>query len=340
MHTRRVMFLLAAGLFTGLLHEVSAASPAFACGAPTDPCPPAGGVIVAQDAGGAGVTIGAGSPGHSGSGPGAGSGGGAVGGGTGPGVGSGGTGGTGGGVVIQPVAAGSPVSANPFFPGNVTANPQFPLGCPPDLTNAAWVAFCNPPAAAPVAPAAPGVPAAPPPPPPPPPSIALAQQAWGQLVLSTPKPSRYPTGILKENGHPYTVVNANTWFWTDPATFQPLSKTVTAGAVSGTATATPVSLTFAPGDGGSHPVTCKGPGQAWQPNDQVWLPPASPQGCSYQYPNSSLGVGGDDQVTATYTITWTVTWTGSDGTSGAFNGMQTQTASRFAVAEVQTVVVR
>jgi len=134
-------------------------------------------------------------------------------------------------------------------------------------------------------------------------------------------------------------VNANTWFWTEPATFQPVSKTVTAGAVWGKATATPVSLTFAPGDG-SHPVTCKGPGQVWQPNDQVWLPPANPQGCSYQYPISSLGVGGDDQVTATYTITWTVTWTGSDGTSGAFNGMQTQSASRFAVAEVQTVVVR
>jgi len=210
------------------------------------------------------------------------------------------------------------------------------LGCPPNPNNAAWVAFCNPPAAAPGAPAAPPPS---PPPPPPPPSIALAQQAWGELVLSTPKPSRYPTGILKESGHPYTVVNANTWFWTDPATFQPVSKTVTAGTVWGKATATPVSLTFTPGDG-SRPVACKGPGQAWQPNDQTWLPPANPQGCSYQYPNSSLGVGGDDQVTATYTITWTVTWTGSDGTSGAFNGMQTQNASRFAVAEVQTVVVR
>ncbi len=146
-------------------------------------------------------------------------------------------------------------------------------------------------------------------------------------------------GILKENGHPYTVVNANTWFWTDPATFQPVSKTVTAGAVWGKATATPVSLTFTPGDDG-QPVTCDGPGQEWQTNDQTWLPPVNPQGCSYKYPNSSLGVGGDDQVTATYAITWKVTWTGSDGTSGAFNGMQTQTPSRFAVAEVQTVVVR
>ncbi len=312
MHTRRVTCLLAAGLFAGLLHEVSAASPAFACGGVADPCPPPGGVIVAPGAGGTGVTIGVGSPGKGGTGPGTGS------------------GGPEGGVVIQPVFGSSPVSANPFFPGNLPANPQFPLGCPPDPANAAWVAFCNPPAAAPGAPAAP---------PPPPPSIALAQQAWGELVLSTPKPSRYPTGILKESGHPYTVVNANTWFWTDPATFQPVSKTVTAGTVWGKAAATPVSLTFTPGDG-SHPVTCKGPGQAWQPNDQMWLPPANPQGCSYQYPNSSLGVGGDDQVTATYTITWKVTWTGSDGTSGAFNGMQTRTASRFAVAEAQTVVVR
>jgi len=311
-HTRRVTCLLAVGLFAGLLQEVSAASPAFACGGVADPCPPPGGVIVAPGAGGTGVTIGVGSPGKGGTGPGTGS------------------GGPGGGVVIQPVFGSSPVSANPFFPGSLPANPQFPMGCPPDPANAAWVAFCNPPAAAPGAPAAP---------PPPPPSIMLAQQAWGELVLSTPKPSRYPTGVLKESGHPYTVVNANTWFWTDPATFQPVSKTVTAGTVWGKATATPVSLTFTPGDG-SHPVTCKGPGQVWQPNDQVWLPPANPQGCSYQYPNSSLGVGGDDQVTATYAITWKVTWTGSDGTSGAFNGMQTQTASRFAVAEAQTVVVR
>ena len=185
----------------------------------------------------------------------------------------------------------------------------------------------------------PAQPAGAPGPPPPPPSIVLALSAWGELVMPVPKPARYPTGILKESGHPYTVVNANTWFWTDPATWQPVSKTVTAGAVWGTATATPVSLIFGPGDG-EPPVTCNGPGQAWQPNDQTWLPPVNPQGCSYQYSNSSLGVGGDDQVTATYAITWKVTWSGSDGTGGVFNGMQTQTTSRFAVAEAQTVVVR
>lgn len=87
-------------------------------------------------------------------------------------------------------------------------------------------------------------------------------------------------------------------------------------------------------------MSWKGSGTSWQANDRTWLAPVNPQGCSYRYLKSSHGVGGEEQVTATYTITWNVTWTGSDGTSGAFNNMQTQTTSRFAVDEVQTVVVR
>jgi len=247
----------------------------------------------------------------------------------------------GGGSVVPVGATGGTGSAaggngNPFIPGNLpVAGPFF--YCPPDLNNPAWVAACNP-TAAPAAPAGGGAPA-PPPPPPPPPSIALAQAAWGQLVMPSPAPSRYPSGTLKTDGHPYTLVNANTWFWIDPATWQPVSKTVTAGAVWGKATATPVSLGFTPGDG-SRTVTCTGPGSVWVANEQTWVAPVNPQGCSYRYPKSSLGVGGDNQVTSTYTITWQVTWTGSDGTSGTFNNMQTQTTSRFAVAELQTVVTR
>ena len=248
--------------------------------------------------------------------------------------------GGGGGGTVVPVGSpgafqgGSSVSSNPFFPGNVTPGAGgLTAPCP-----AAGPAVCGvpqPPAAVPVA--APGAPAAPVAPPPPT-SAQLALAAFGELVMPSPAPSRYPSGILKESGHPYTIVNANTWFWTDPATFQPVSKTVTAGAVWGKATATPVSLGFTPGDG-SHSVSCLGPGRPWKANDQTWLAPVNPQGCSYRYLQSSLGVGGDDQVTATYTITWNVTWSGSDGTGGAFNNMQTQTAARFAVAEVQTVVV-
>lgn len=251
--------------------------------------------------------------------------------GTAPGSGSGTTLPVGAGRAFQ---GGSSASSNPFFPGNVTPGAGgLTAPCP-----AAGPAFCSapPPAAVPVA--APGAPAAPVAPPPPT-SAQLALAAIGELVMPSPAPSRYPSGILKESGHPYTIVNANTWFWTDPATFQPVSKTVTAGAVWGRATASPVSLGFTPGDG-SHSVSCPGPGRPWKANDQTWLAPVNPQGCSYRYLQSSLGVGGDDQVTATYTITWNVTWSGSDGSGGAFNNMQTQTTARFAVAEVQTVVVK
>jgi len=241
--------------------------------------------------------------------------------------------GGGSGGTIVPVGStgnyqgGSNVGSNPFAstPFNNLSNQN----C---SNSPAQIANCMKGAAP--APAAAGAPAAPPPPT----SAQLAQAAFGELVMPLPVPSRYPSGILKESGHPYTIVNANTWFWINPATWQPVSKTVTAGAVWGEATATPVSLGFTPGDG-SHSVSCPGPGSPWKANDQTWLAPVNPQGCSYRYLQSSLGVGGDDQVTATYTITWNVTWTGSDGTGGALNNMQTQTTSRFGVAEVQTVVV-
>ena len=88
------------------------------------------------------------------------------------------------------------------------------------------------------------------------------------------------------------------------------------------------------------PVIVSGPGSPWKANEQTWLAPVNPQGCSYRYPKSSLGVGGDDQVTSTYTITWQVTWTGSDGTEWRLQQHADPTASRFAVAEVQTVVVK
>jgi len=306
MHSRTLTSLGRAGLLVGLLSGLTVHS-AWADGSGTPPPPP---VIVTPGQGLGGVIIGVHDPGSGAAPPG------------------------GGGNTITPVGGGGAyqggagTSNNPFFPGNVATNPSFPLGCPPDPSNAAWVAFCNPPAATPGAPAAP---------PPPPPSIALARAAWGELVMPVPVPSRYPSGTLPQDGHPYTIVKANTWFWTDPATWQPVSKTVTAGAVWGRATATPVLLSFTPGDG-SRSVSCAGPGSAWKANDQTWLAPVNPQGCSYRYTKSSLGVGGDDQVTAAYTNTWNVTWSGSDGTSGVFNNMQTSTVSRFAVAEVQTVV--
>jgi hypothetical protein len=320
MHTRKMTLLTRAGVLAVVL---SATPSGYARADGTNPPP-----VVVTPGNGHNILIGVNSP--DGGAP-VGSGGGGASAGNGSGGGAPAGGGSGG--TIVPVGStgayqgGSNVGSNPFAP--MGFNNLSNLNC---SNSPLQIANCMM-AAAP-APAAAGAPAAPPPPT----SAQLAQAAFGELVMPLPVPSRYPSGILKESGHPYTIVNANTWFWIDPGTFQPVSKTVTAGAVWGKATATPVSLGFTPGDG-SHSVSCPGPGSPWKANDQTWLAPVNPQGCSYRYLQSSLGVGGDDQVTATYTITWNVTWTGSDGTGGAFNNMQSQTTSRFGVAEVQTVVV-
>jgi hypothetical protein len=172
----------------------------------------------------------------------------------------------------------------------------------------------------------------------PPTTADLAQAAYGELLLPRPMPSRYPKGTLKD-GRPYTIVNTHMWFWTDPSAWKPLSKRVCAGALCATATAKPTSLTFEPGNG-DHAVTCPGSGTAWvSPTDESWAPGRQPEGCDYQYTRSTYGFP-NGELTATYTITWTVTWTGTNGTSGTLNPLTTTANSRFAVAELQSVVTQ
>lgn len=167
-------------------------------------------------------------------------------------------------------------------------------------------------------------------------TTTLAQQAYGLLGLPAPVPARYPSGTL-DDGRAYTIVNTLMWFWTAPAAWTPLSKTTCAGALCATATAKPVALSLDPGNG-DGPVSCASPGSAWvQAPGASWVPTAQPEGCDYRYLSSSYGAPGG-QLTATYSITWDVTWTGTDGTAGVLNPLVTATASRLAVAELQSVV--
>jgi hypothetical protein len=162
----------------------------------------------------------------------------------------------------------------------------------------------------------------------------LAQRAMTTLDIPTPTPGRYPAGTLKD-GRPYTVVGpAYTWYWTDAATFKPLSATATAGGISSTVTVTPSALTFTPGDGAAA-VSCAGPGVAWNQRDGPWA--ASPVGCDYQYPHSSIH-DPNGEVTATYGIRWTITWTSNVGDDGTLPDLTTTANSTFAVAEVESVV--
>jgi len=169
-------------------------------------------------------------------------------------------------------------------------------------------------------------------------AVELAQSAYGLLSLPDPVPSQYPTGSLKD-GRPYTIVQTHMWFWSDPSVWKPLSKTVCAGALCATATASPSSLSFDPGNG-DQPVSCAGPGTAWvRPAGGSWVPTPQPQGCDYQYTTSTYGYP-NGELTAAYTITWGVTWTGTNGTSGTLNPLATTVNSTFAVAELQSVVSR
>ena len=52
------------------------------------------------------------------------------------------------------------------------------------------------------------------------------------------------------------LTNLPTWLWINPAEWVPESKTATVPGESVTATATPVSVTWHPGDGST--VTCQG----------------------------------------------------------------------------------
>lgn len=163
----------------------------------------------------------------------------------------------------------------------------------------------------------------------------LARQALQTLTIPPPAAGRYPAGTMRD-GRPFTVVGAYTWFWTDPGSFRPLTARADAGGVWSQVTVTPTNLTFDPGDGAAA-VSCRGPGVAWQSGDGVWG--ASPAGCDYRYPHSSIHQPGGE-VTATYGINWSVTWTSSTGAGGALPDLTTTSRQTFAVAEAESVVIR
>lgn len=129
-------------------------------------------------------------------------------------------------------------------------------------------------------------------------------------------------------------MHAYTWYYSDHAHFRTLTARAAAGATWAQVTVKPVALTFKPGDGNGA-VSCTGPGTAWNSSYGVWA--ASPSGCDYQYPHSSIHEP-NGVVTATYGINWQVTWVGSGGTSGTLPDQTTTSNSTFAVAEVESVV--
>jgi hypothetical protein len=127
------------------------------------------------------------------------------------------------------------------------------------------------------------------------------------------------------------LTNLPTWLWISPAEWAPRSKTATVPGESVTATATPVSVTWHPGDGTT--VTCHGAGTPYSSADN---PAAASPDCGHTYTTSSAGQpGGAFQATAT--ITWDITWQGAGGAGGALPPLFTTTTAAFRVAESQAL---
>jgi len=198
-----------------------------------------------------------------------------------------------------------------------TVNKTF--GCvPAGCTVTVQTLACPIGAAAPAAPAPGGGPA------PPDPAVlaALARQTLG-----------LPSPVIRSSPaqNALQLTNLPTWLWINPAEWVPESKTATVPGESVTATATPVSVTWHPGDGST--VTCQGAGTPYTVADN---PAAASPDCGHTYTSSSAGQpGGAFQATAT--ITWDVTWQGAGGAGGALAPLFTTAVAAFRVAESQAL---
>jgi hypothetical protein len=193
------------------------------------------------------------------------------------------------------------------------------FGCvPAGCTVTVQTLACPIGAAAPAAPAPGGGPA------PPDPAVlaALARQTLG-----------LPSPVIRSSPaqNALQLTNLPTWLWINPAEWVPESKTATVPGESVTATATPVSVTWHPGDGST--VTCQGAGTPYASADN---PAAASPDCGHTYTSSSAGQpGGAFQATAT--ITWDITWQGAGGAGGALPPLFTTAVAAFRVAESQAL---
>jgi hypothetical protein len=159
----------------------------------------------------------------------------------------------------------------------------------------------------------------------------VAQRAASSITLPSP--------VIRTNPAASTVVNIPTWLWINSSIWHPRTATASLAGISATATASPVMVTFATGDG-AH-VVCYGPGTAYNPSE----PPSTQRtSCSHSYSYSSAGQASpdgnanDDAFDISATITWNVTWKG-DGFAGggSLPALTTTSTTSLRVEQIESV---
>ncbi len=133
----------------------------------------------------------------------------------------------------------------------------------------------------------------------------------------------------------FQVVGVPTWLWLDRTQWVPQTATVSVPGVVVTATATPVQVTWDPGDG-NRLVACNGPGTPF--TDRSDPDTASPD-CGYIYRRPSKSQP-DGQFTVQATIHWRVDRRAQGtGQQGVFPELVTTSTRQVEAREVQTLVV-
>jgi hypothetical protein len=149
----------------------------------------------------------------------------------------------------------------------------------------------------------------------------LAQEAVKNL--------RLPLPVIKVNPVPpaVQVLFVPTWLWVDSSSWGSRSATASAGGLSVTATARPVTVEWSTGDGGSR--TCTGPGTPWTAGmDPVKESPT----CGHTYTIAPTG----GRYTLRATVTWEISWVGG-GATGMVAPLTTTAALDLPVHEAGAV---
>lgn len=206
----------------------------------------------------------------------------------------------------------TPVDYNPDDPDSPFIIGDTGLGtypCPPDVTNAAAVAYCDA--------ISRGLP-------PPPSPAQVAQQALSMVHLDRPSIGSAPCTDVGCQG----TVGVPVWLWTQPWTAQ--RATATVRGVSVTVQAEITSVTWTMGDGGV--VRCASPGTAY---DVAMGWQDSPD-CGYRYMKASRTRANPYGVyTVTATAHWRIVWTGAYRSSAE---VITRSSVNIPVTEVQVVI--
>ncbi len=152
---------------------------------------------------------------------------------------------------------------------------------------------------------------------------ALAQEARSSIGIAAPAIHTSP----EAGGRLY--VRVPTWLWVDGGWWRPYQATASAGRVTATVTATPVTATWGLGDGAT--VSCAGPGVAWRPGL-----PEDATDCAHTYTTSSAS-DPDGAFELTASVVLEVTWTSNVGQGGALASISRSSSRSVEVGEIQAI---